>query len=222
MDVVVDDGIAILQVLPLRDAIGSNQQVNVRIAGVAVRIRPGFGRPAVAGDGRKVGQDGVEIVVAHGSMRFIAGHHCDVDAQLLRQPAQLPIQVLRRILKGGEHQQLAVGVAVPVLGRIRRLFADLLLDFRQLAVPFRRNRLDRRQHRRQRSPILPQIIHPARQIQLRQAVGMPPPVDEKLVVIVIIIGRHIGAGQIVNRRPTALLIAFNFAQQVVNFADGAL
>ena len=228
VDVVVDHSVAVLQVLPLRDAVGGNQQVNVGRAGGG-RIRP-----AAAGHGGKVGEDGVEIVVAGALARagkgFIAGHHRDVDAQLRGQAAQLVVQVFCRILEGGEYQQLAVGIAVPVGGGVCHFVADCPFDFRQLAVPFRRNGLDLRQGGGEGSPILPQIVRPARQIQFQQPVRMAAAVDEKLLILVIVVGQHVGAGQGICRRVGSrsvkcrlpvVTVAVNPVQQGVNLADGA-
>ena len=75
-------------------------------------------------------------------MRFAARHHSDVDAQLGGQAGQLGVEVLRGILESGEHQQLAVGVAIPVGGGAFNLVADGLLDGGQLAVPFRADGFD--------------------------------------------------------------------------------
>ena len=212
VDVVVDDGVAVLQVLPLGNAVRGNQQVNIGVAG---------GVPALTGYRRKVGQDGVEIVAAGRGLTAVPGNHGNVEAQLPGQVDQVGVQILRRILESGEYQQLAIEVALPVNSGLRRLGAEGSADSRQLAVPLRSNGLYLRQGGGKRLPVLPQVGLPAAQIQLRQAIGIAPPVDEKLLVLPILLRPDVGVGQI--RGGLAVLpVAVNLVQQLLHLADGAL
>ena len=130
VDVVVQHGVAVLQVLPLGDAVGGDQQIDL----VRVGVR------AAAGARGEVGEDGVEIVGAAGGAGVVAGHHRQIQAELGCQAGQVVVQVVRRVLEGGEHQQLAVGPAVLVEGRVRGLVPNDLFDLVQLAVARRRDR----------------------------------------------------------------------------------
>ena len=228
VDVVVDDGVAVLEVLAFGDAVGGNQQVNIGVAGISA----GAGiRAAPAGDRGEVGEDGVEVAGPGAGAGFVAGYHSDIDAQLRRQGAQLLVKVKGGVLEGGEYQQLAVGAAVPVGGGVGSLAADGIPDFGQLAVPLRGNGGHLGQGGGQGIPILAQVGRPAGQVQLGQAVGMAAPVDEKLLVVIIVIGQHgggqvgggqVGAGLVGGGPVAALFVAVNPRQQVVNLADGAL
>ena len=60
MDVVIDQQITILQVLPLRDTVGSDQQINLSLLWHGADLVPVFGARG------EVGEDLIEVCLAKG------------------------------------------------------------------------------------------------------------------------------------------------------------
>ncbi len=93
MDVVVDQPVAVLQVLTLRDAVGGNQQVNLalgRHVGRALFGARGEGRQHAAHALAKAGQGGLNASAA--------GDQCSVNAQCGFGPGcEVGVQVLRGV-----------------------------------------------------------------------------------------------------------------------------
>ncbi len=132
VDVVIDEEIAVLEVLALGDAIGGDKQVNF------LRLRHGRHFVAVFGARGEVGEDLVEIGLAEcGVVIATAGDQRNMDAQVLPRPGrQLLEQVCRGIGKGGEDEHLPVGLAELVGGGVFGLALDEALEFLELGVAF--------------------------------------------------------------------------------------
>ena len=213
VNIVVQHRIAVLKVLPLGNAVGGNQQVNVGGRGT---VRP------VAGRRRKVGQDFVKGIAAGRGVVGVPRHHRDVDAQFAGQFLQLAVQILGGILKGSEHQQFAVGLPIPVDRGLLHPLPEYFPDFLQLAIPFRRNCLHLLLNGGQGSPVLLQVRPPAYQIQLPQMVGLTAPVDRKLFILLVLFRQNFPFRQGSLRPRAALFVAVNLVQQVSNLADSPL
>ena len=127
VDVVVEHSVAVLQILPLRDTVGSNEQINFSVRAVA----------ALACAWGKVGQDGVEVIIAESGACRVAGYHCHVQPVFFCQLCQIFVKVFRCILKGGEYQHLAVDLVVPVLRRISRLVPNVFPNSFELVISWR-------------------------------------------------------------------------------------
>ena len=213
MDVIIQHGVAVLQVLPLGNAVRGNQQVDV--AGAV------HGGAAVAGHGREVGEDSVEVAGPGGSVGFVAGDHSHFDVQLRGQSGEVFVQIERGVLEGGEHQQLAVGLAVAVAGRLGRFRADGLPNLSQLAVALRGDGAHLGQRRRQGGFVLFQVGPPAGQIQFPQPVGVAAPVHQKLLIVLIVIGQYGGVRQNVGLTRPVKFVTRDVFQQAINLADSA-
>ena len=117
VDVIVDEVVTVLQVLALADAVGGDEDVQrTGIAGHQVLF--------VLGDGRKAGQHGVQVAAQagdDGAPLHITGHFRRVQTKFfLGIPADVLVEVIRRIRKGGEDDEFSV-VGVDRVG-------DLLVD----------------------------------------------------------------------------------------------
>ena len=123
VDVIVEHSVAVLQVLTLGDAVGGNQQVDVH---TVVR------RSTLARRRGKVAEDGVEIIDAGRGAGSVPGDCGNIQPQFLRKVGQILVQVLGCVLEGGERQQLAVGLTVPVGCRMFHFVANRQPDFLQL------------------------------------------------------------------------------------------
>ena len=167
----------------------------------------------------EVGEDGVEMVGAAGGAGVVAGHHRQVQAQFLGQAGQVGVQVARRVLEGGEHQQFAVGPAVLVAGRMLGLAPDGLPDVVQLAVASRRDRGKFAVRRPQGCAVATQVFLPTGQVQFPQVVRVARPVDEELLVVLVRfrLDHHLAI-----LCEHARFVAPNLFQQAVDLAEGAV
>ena len=105
MNVVVDERVAILKVLALADAVGSNQQIDLSL-GVGIDLSAFFRH---RGESR---QEIVQIRARPGQSRFVgstASNKCAMNSQLVPRPIdKMGIEILRGIGEGGENDDLLV------------------------------------------------------------------------------------------------------------------
>ena len=122
VNIVIDQQIAILEVLAFGDTIGGDQQVNLLL------LRHGFHLVPLFGSGREVDQNFVELRPAQGGAIRTGspGNQRDTYTQILGQFLQLLVQIRGGIGKGAEHHDLAIRFTPPIDRGIKRL---LLNDF---------------------------------------------------------------------------------------------
>ena len=130
VDVVVDAVVAVLQVLPLGDAVRRDQDVDVlRVLGVQ--------HVPVLGLRGEAGQDVVHLGLEPRNRRLAVDRPRDegrVESQLrFRHAAHVLVQVFRRVRKGGEDQDLLVAG----VDRLFDLLADYAEQLAQLVVVLR-------------------------------------------------------------------------------------
>ena len=104
MDVVIDEPVAILEVLAFGNAVGGNQQIQLTF--------PGHLRGPLFGSRREGGKDGAEIPAKTGQGRLVpagAGDQCRLYAErFLRPSGKLSVKVLGCIGECGKYDDLAV------------------------------------------------------------------------------------------------------------------
>ena len=130
VDVVIDQIIAILKVLPLTNAVGGDEEVNFTLLG------HGGNLVSVLGTRGKVGKDLVEIRFSEsGVISPGTGNERDMDAKLVMRPRPQGIeQICRSIGKRREDEDLLIWLAVLVRGGIFDFVLDELFQLLELCI----------------------------------------------------------------------------------------
>ena len=129
VDIVVDEVVAVLQVLAFGDAVGSNQKVDAAVVA-------GHQQTFVFGNGGKAGENGVEVAAQFGDSGaafHAAGDHGGMYPEGFQHiGAYIVVEIFSGIGKGGENNHLAIAGIDGML----HLFPEDLQQFLQFAVVF--------------------------------------------------------------------------------------
>ena len=153
VDVVVDEPVAVLEVLALGDAVGGDEQVELALAGKLLR--------ALLRARCERGEDRGEILAQPGQRRLVAARAGDqrgVDAERrLRPRGELVVEVAAVSAKAVK----TITLRLPGLIGLRHLLFDHLAQRRELGVAGGIDLRRRREQRRQSVAILDQVLLPA-------------------------------------------------------------
>ena len=167
VDVVVDERIAVLEVLTLGDAVGGDEQIDLALFG---KVRRAF-----LGAGREGGQDAGQVLAEFGQRGLVMARPGDqgaVQAKFVQRPGgNSPIQVVGGVGEGREDENLAV-VGVD---RLTTLAADDLAEGVELGVSRRAHLLGSREERRKPVAVLDEVLPPADVVHvLKQHLDLAP------------------------------------------------
>ena len=169
VDVVVDHGVAVLQVLPLGNAVGGDEQVDPGFFLLPVGVA-GFRREPVKN---------VLVGFPDGNVPLLrrlvvgAADQGGIYFQLTAKRQQTVVQVLGSILIGGENQQLA-GIAVFVFAR---LASDNLFQVGKLSVPLGGDRGGYALDALEQLPVFFEVLLPALDVHSGQVISPFPALD---------------------------------------------
>ena len=158
MNVVVDQIVAVLKVLPLGDAVRSDKDID--LAGFVRQDQMLFLRPR-----REQRQQGLKVValLQRALRRVGAGDHAAVQAvRLEKRSRQVGVEVLRRVREGGEDQNLAVAG----IERVRDLAGDDVLQMLQLGVILRTHIVHRGDQIADQRQIRSKVMLPRRKVHV--------------------------------------------------------
>lgn len=223
VDVVIDEIVAILQVLAFADAVSGDQQVDLALLG------HGGDLGAVLRHGGEIGEDLVEGTVAERGAGVAAptdqGH---VDSQLAGAPREERlVEIDGGVGERGEDEHLPVRLAVLVEGRVRDLGRDEPLEFGQLGVRGRRDVLRGVQQDAELVLVFLDVFEPVLaviQLQVFQPVLELAADEHGLFEFVVMPGviegefKLVGLGVLSGRRQEIA----DFAFQVLDFGDRVL
>jgi hypothetical protein len=158
VDVVVDEPVAVLEVLTLGDAVGRDEQVQLAFVGKLLRT--------LLREGREGSEDGSQVLAQPGKRGLVAaraGHEGGVDAVLLLRPwSELVIQIMGGIGERSEDDDLTVAG----VDRAATLGLDDLAECRQLGVTRSIDLAGSRVERRQSIAVLDEVLLPADEVDV--------------------------------------------------------
>src|SRR6185295_6950381 len=160
VDVVVDQPVAVLEVLAFGNAVGGDQQVEVAFGGEF--LGPLFGA------WREGGEDRREIAPQLGQRRLVAagaGDEGALKAKIRLGPGrELLVEVAGGVRKSSEHDDLAV----LTIDRVTALVRDDFAEGGELGVAFSGDLAGRADHGCQTIAILNEILLPAHEVHVLQ------------------------------------------------------
>ena len=164
VNVVVDDGVRVLQVLALGDAVGGDQQVQLAFIGELGR--------ALFGLRRKGGQHAGEVGAQAGQIGLVAARTGDqraVQAQLATRPVgNAVVQIEGGIGERREDDGLAVRAPIDGVDRLRHLVFDQCAQRSQLGIAGAVHRASVGQQASEAVSIFGQVLAPANAVCVLQ------------------------------------------------------
>ena len=219
MDVVIDEVIAVLEVLSFGNTIRGDEQINLTI------LRHGWHLVALLGTRRKVGEDLIEFRFAkRGAVVSTAGNEGNVDAQIFVGPrTQRFEQVGGSVRERSEHEHLPVRLVELVGGGVFDFAFNELLQLFEFCVPFRGDRFSGGMKQTQLLFVPLQVFEPLVQVEVFQPILEFAANFHGVIGFVLRLGvfnvqlQLLGLGVLVGGG----LIIPNLALQVLDLADGA-